>query len=364
MTADLLIDIEKRFTGGPGLEARLELPMTAGVTVLFGPSGAGKTTLLRCLAGLERPDRGTIRFGDALWFDAAAGRNVPPQRRDLGLLFQDYALFPHLTVYRNLAFGLTALPRPERALRIDAAIARFGLSGLEHRLPAQLSGGEQQRVALARALIREPRLLLLDEPLSALDAPSRERLRGELRRHLHRLEIPALVVTHDRTEALALGDRLVVIDAGRVHQVDAVAEVFSRPASLAVARVVGMENVAPARVRPARDGLARVEIGSTCLTAIAPEGMEGEAFACIRAEDVTIEQETAARSSARNRLAARVVALSPEGPMVRLTLDCGFPLVALITRQSRDELELREGSAVTACIKAPSIRLVPRDDRR
>src|ERR1700722_6113243 len=173
-------DFEKRFPAGPTIHGRLRLPAGAPfVTVLFGPSGAGKTTVLRCLAGLERPESGTIRFGDETWFDAEARVCVPPQHRGVGYLFQDYALFPHLTVEGNIAYGLGNVPKAERRNRVGEAVALLRLGGLERRFPRQLSGGEQQRGALAGAGVPHPRLLLLDEPLSALDAPTRESLRRE-----------------------------------------------------------------------------------------------------------------------------------------------------------------------------------------
>jgi molybdate transport system ATP-binding protein len=357
---ELAANFEKPFPSGPVIHAALRMPANAfSVTVLFGPSGSGKTTVLRCLAGLERPAQGFIRFGDETWFDAERGICLPPQHRDIGYVFQEYALFPHLTVARNLAYGLGGLPAGERNRRVAEMLDLLGLSGLGGRYPARLSGGERQRVALGRALVRRPRLLLLDEPLSALDAPTREQLRRELRRLLATLGVPALLVTHDRVEALALGDAVVVLDAGRVCQSGPVAEVFSRPADLAVARVVGVETVEAATVLEVRDGLAVVAVGRARLVALAGDVAAGAAYVSIRAEDVILERGAAA-GSARNRLPARVLGLVREGPMVRVSLDCGFPLTALVTSQACVEMGLREGDELAALIKAPAVHLIPR----
>src|SRR5207302_1799877 len=184
-----------------------------------------------------------------------------PQRRGVGFLFQDYALFPHLTVSANVGYSLSRLRREARRQRVTDLLGVFGLTGLEDRYPHQVSGGQQQRVALARTLARRPRLLLLDEPLAALDGPTREQLRPELRQRLAAFGAPAVVVTHDRTEAITLADHLVVMDQGRVVQQGPAAEVFTRPAGLAVARIVGTETVVPGQIVAVADGLATVQVG-------------------------------------------------------------------------------------------------------
>jgi molybdate transport system ATP-binding protein len=246
---ELVADFEKRFPGGPLVQIQLrESVADFSLTILFGPSGSGKTTALRCLAGLERPDRGFIRFGGETWFDSERRILVPPQRRRIGYLFQDYALFPHLTIAQNIRYGLRRVGKTERLRRVAEIMDLLGLHGLESRYPQQVSGGQQQRVALARALVCRPRLLLLDEPLSALDVPTRGELRRQLRQWLEELRMPGILVTHDRIEALALGDQLVVLDAGKVRQRGQVHEVFSRPADLGVARIVGVDTVERATV--------------------------------------------------------------------------------------------------------------------
>jgi len=362
MERALTFDLERRFPGGPTVRARAELDLaSARVTVLFGPSGSGKTTVLRALAGLDRPDAGSIRFGGETWFDSATRTFVTPQRRGIGLVFQEHALFPHLGVAGNLGYGLGRLPRAEREARIRDVAARLGITELLGRRTDALSGGEKQRVALARALAPRPRLLLLDEPLSALDAPTREALRGELRRTLEGSGIPAIVVTHDRAEALALGDRLVVLADGGVRQVGPVPEVFGAPADAAVARVVGTENVLRARLVRREEGLAAVRVGPFELIGLDPGGLEGEAFACFRAEEVLLEEAPGHDSSARNVLSGEVASRIEEGPLVRIAIDCaGVRVVALVTRASAHRLGLAPGKRVVALVKAPAVRLVPR----
>jgi molybdate transport system ATP-binding protein len=278
----------------------------------------------------------------------------------VGFVPQDYALFPHLNVAANIGYGLHREDAAERRSRVAAIISQLGLAGLEARLPRELSGGQQQRVALARAVARRPRLLLLDEPLSALDIPTRQRLRGELRAQLLRVGLPTVLVTHDRWEAAALGDQLVVLDQGRVLQTGPVADVINQPANLAVAAIVGTETVLSGRVLRVSDGLAVVTVNGFELTALAdhlPAGVE-TVHLCIRGEDVILTPNDGGPTSARNRLSGTVLALAPEGPVMRIELDCGFPLKALLTRQACDELGLRPGTAVFALIKAPHIHLI------
>jgi len=234
------VEITKRLPG-----FTLDVAWTAGdgVAVLFGPSGAGKTLTLQCLAGLIHPDAGRIVVDDRVLFDAAAGVNLPPQQRRVGYVFQGYALFPHLTVAENVGFGLRDRPRAVRDTRVADVIARLDLGGLERRRPSELSGGQRQRVALGRALAIDPALLLLDEPLSALDAPLRRALRDELRSILSGWGTAAVVVTHDFTEAYRLADRIIVYESGRVIQAAPRAELLWQPASEVVARVMGLRNV-------------------------------------------------------------------------------------------------------------------------
>jgi len=355
MADELIVDIRKRYKGGPEITAALSLPLgKPQVTVLFGPSGAGKSTVLRAIAGLEQPDAGSIRCAADVWYDGARAIHLAPQKRRVGYLSQDYAVFPHLTVKANVAYG-------SHRANADGLLARFELTGLADRYPRQLSGGQLQRVALARALARQPRLLLLDEPLSALDAPTRLRMRGDLRQLLAGFEIPAVVVTHDRTEALALGDSVAIMIDGRLRQAGAVESVFDGPADADVAEALGVETICPAHVVSRSAGLVTVEIGHARLVAVDNAGPHPDVFVCIRAESVTIERNPSGNpTSARNHLPSRIVSVSPEGPLARVVLDCGFRLAAIVTRQAEEEMALRPGEPVTAVVKATSIRLVPR----
>lgn len=363
MEPELVAEFEKKFPTGPPIKVRLHRPLGHfSLTVLFGPSGSGKTTALRCLAGLDWPQHGYIRFGDEIWFDASRGIRVQPQRRQIGYLSQDYALFPHLTVERNIAYGIRRLGDADRRKRIAELSDLLDLTGLEGRYPDQLSGGQQQRVALARALVCRPRLLLLDEPLSALDQPTREQLRRDLRRWLTKLAIPAVMVTHDRVEALGLGDHVIVMDHGCVRQCGLPQDVFSAPVDAAVARIVGVDNIESGKVIRKVNGLATIQIGSSELLALSAACVDSQVCVCIRAEDVMLERGAVARqSSARNHLVGCIRSLDREGPMVRVGVDCGFLLKALVTHQAYEDMELCDGMEVTALIKAPAIRLIARE---
>lgn len=346
----------------PAVSVRAELELDGGserVMVLFGPSGSGKTTILRCLAGLDKPQEGFIRFGNDIWFDRAAGINQPPQQRHLAYVPQDYSLFPHLTVAQNIRFGMNtgATDAHDRVARLLRQVQLEDKSG---RRPAELSGGERQRVALARALARDPRLVLLDEPLAALDLPLREPMRRELREFLRSIEVPSVVVTHDRIDALTLGDRMAVLTEGSIRQVGPVHDVFSRPVDVAVAASVGVETVAPGEIVELHEGLATVRIGSARILAAQPLAAAQSVFVCIRAEHVTLESVRRDAVSARNQLDGRVVAIQYEGALVRVTVDCGFSLAALVTRSACDELHLAEGAFVVAAVKATAVHLVPR----
>src|SRR5271157_5305632 len=277
----LICACRKRLDGGFEVDAKLRIPLDqAPVTVLFGPSGAGKTTLLRLLAGLERPDAGAIEFRGRAWCHIARGVCLPPQQRRAGFLFQESALFPHLTVEQNVRFAA-------RRGRAAELLESFGLGELAHRYPGAISAGQRQRVALARALAAEPALLLLDEPLSALDAAARTRMRQDLRRMLLAGGVPSIVVTHDRMEAVALGDWMAVLVDGRIRQAGPVQDVFRHPADAQVAESVGVENVLPAQIVSHHSGLLTVQVGPAQLQCV-DSGETGPVVACIRAEDVAL----------------------------------------------------------------------------
>ncbi len=351
MAATLTAECRTTLRGGFRLDAALALPLEqAPVTVLFGPSGAGKTTLLRILAGLERPADGRIFFRDRTWCDSARGIWLEPQQRRAGLVFQDYALFPHLTVERNVAFAA----KGQAAAHM---MERFGLTGLAGRMPRAISGGEQQRVALARALAAEPDLLLLDEPLSALDAAARVRTRRELRGLLASAGVPSIVVTHDRTEAIALADWMAVMVAGRILQTGPVREVFARPATAQVAEAVGVENILAAEIVSRAGGLLRLRVGSAVIECL-DGGESGPVLVSIRAEDVALTRDAARASTQRNRLSGVARAIIIEGPLARVEMDCGFPLVALVTAQSAADLNLVPGESLAAVVKTTSVHLI------
>jgi molybdate transport system ATP-binding protein len=358
----LTVEVERRYRRGPTITAAFELDLDVAQTlVLFGPSGSGKTTVLRCLAGLEHPDRGRIAAGDKVWFDSAGRVDLAPQRRRIGYLPQGFALFPHLDVRANITYGMGASSRHDRAARLGELMGLLGLAGLERRRPGELSGGQQQRVALGRALAHKPRLLLLDEPLSALDAPMREQLRLELRQLLLAAGLTAIVVTHDRTEALVLGDRVAVMDQGSICQLGPTLDVFDRPTDETVAHIVGVETVLSATVIEASGGLLRLSVGTAAVEAVGTQAVGTQVLISIRAEDVIIGAaagESPTAFSARNHLAGRVTAIEPAGSLVRVRLDCGFPLVAAVTRPAIEAMRLAPGAEAVAIFKAPAVHVI------
>jgi molybdate transport system ATP-binding protein len=359
-SAHVIVDVEKVFPGGETITASFSFPADRNhVTVLFGPSGAGKTTILRSLAGLERPNTGRILFGEEVWFDAQTGVMIPPQKRSIGYVFQDYALFPHFTVNQNIAYGLKEEARSLRASKLEKILQLVQLDGLGDRKPKELSGGQQQRVALARALVREPRLLLLDEPLSALDLPTRKHVRSEFAKLLRDVRIPTVLVTHDWTEALSLGDQLIVMVAGMVRQIGHPQKVFGAPEDIDVAHSLGVETIVPGKVIASGDDLATVLVGEVTISALANESRLSNVYVCIRAEDVILEKPRDVAGSARNRLAGQIVEIEAHGPMMQVKLDVGFHLVASVTRQAVEEMSLRRNENVVAVIKAPAVRLIP-----
>ncbi len=338
----------------------VEVEMHRHVTAIFGPSGAGKTSLLDLIAGLRAARSAFIQLDGTVLTDSAKHFSVPPHQRGIGYVPQDLALFPHLSVLRNLLYGQKSGGANDPAFRFEHVAEVLEIQPLVARGVTELSGGEKQRVALARALLASPRLLLLDEPLASLDAPLKAKIIPYLARVRDEFRIPMLCVTHDRFEALALADEIVVLQDGKVRQTGPVSEVFTRPANAEVARLVAVETLQPGTIMGVNDGLATVSVNRIILTALAPAAGSREVFVCIRGEDVVLQRDPTVTSSVRNRLSARVVALSPEGALVRVELDAGFPLFALVTRAACTELALREGETITALIKAPGIHLVPR----
>jgi molybdate transport system ATP-binding protein len=314
-----------------------------------GPSGAGKTTVLRVVAGLARPDTGRIALADEVWFDSARRVDRPPEARSVGYVFQDYALFPHLSVRGNVGYG--------GAGRVDELLERFGIARLADARPRELSGGERQRVGLARALAREPDVLLLDEPLSALDAHTRDSVRLELQGLLRELGLPTLLVTHDFEDAAALADRIGVLLDGRLLQVARAAELVASPADPFVASLTG-GNLLPGLARPGRNGLTEVvlEGGEVVLSS---ERGTGRVGVIVQPWEVTLARVVVDEESALNHLRGSVASLVPSGNRVRVRVG---PLTAEVTAASAERLRLAPGEPVVASFKATAARLVPLPD--
>jgi ABC-type sulfate/molybdate transport systems ATPase subunit len=326
-------------------ELDVRLSVGAETVALVGPSGAGKTTVLRAIAGLRAPDRGRIAFGDEVWFDAAAKVDRPPEARSVGLVFQEYALFPHMTVRRNVAFG-------SGATGVDALLQRLGVAHLADERPGHLSGGERQRVALARALAREPGVLLLDEPLSALDTHTRASVRAHLQDVLAQLALPTLIVTHDFRDATALADRVGVIVDGRLRQVATVAELVRHPRDAFVARFTG-GNVLGGDARPLATGGAEVRLdgGATVRSAETGEGRVGVAVYPWEIEVATAPPA----ANGVNAIDGAIDGLDPEGDRVRVRVG---ELVAECDAREAERLELRRGDRAWLVFGPESARLV------
>ena len=342
--------------GALELDVALEVP-PGQCLALAGPSGAGKTSVLKVAAGLLRPARGLVQANGATWLDTARGIDVPAERRRCGYVFQDYALFPHLSACQNVAYPLRELPRRERRDRALELLGRFGLAEKADARPHTLSGGERQRVALARALARKPEVLLLDEPLSALDARTRAGAARELAGVLRDSESPALLVTHDFAEAAQLGDRVGVIDAGRVVQEGTPSELAAAPRSAFVADFTGAV-VLTGTARGGPQGLTKVELDGGGVVTSTDAG-DGPVAVSVYPWEIGIEPAgEAPHGSAQNRVTAEVLSRTTVGNRVRVSLAGPQPIAAEITLDSAERLGLRAGAMVTASWKATATRLV------
>jgi molybdate transport system ATP-binding protein len=321
-------------------ELAVELVVAAGETVaLVGPSGAGKTTVLRAVAGLVRPERGSIDCGET-WFDGRVDRR--PEDRSVGLVFQEYALFPHLSVEKNVSFGGP----------LDGLLDRFHIAHLAHARPSELSGGERQRVALARALARRPRVLLLDEPMSALDPHTRADVRAELRALLQELALPTLLVTHDFEDAAALADRVGVLVEGKLRQVAAPSDLVAEPADAFVAALAG-GNLLHGVARPLPTGLTEIELdrGGVCYSS---DVRKGPVAVLVYPWDVSLAREQPV-DSALNHVRGEIVSIVSVGNRVRVRLGA---LTAEVTAASAQRLGLTPGEQIVATFKATATRLV------
>ncbi len=349
MASELICRCRKRFASGFAIDADWRIPLEeAPVTVLFGPSAAGKTTLLRLIAGLEQPDSGSIVFRGTEWFGS---RSLAPQQRRAGFLFQDYALFPHLTAEANVAYGA------QRRARRAVCQKRSNSASSARAFPANFPGASNSAWLWPAPWPPIPRSCcsMSRSPRSMPPpAPARARTCAACS---SKVRVPSIVVTHDRAEAIALGDWIAVLIDGAIRQTGPVREVFGRPADRDVAESLGVENILPAQIVGRESGLLTLAIGGAHLQCV-DNGESGAGLACVRAEDVAITRDIHQASSARNRIAGAVSAVMVEGPVARVEMDCGFPLVALVTAQSAAELDLKPGDAIGAVVKATSVHLL------
>ena len=343
------------------LDVSLEIP--PGITILFGPSGAGKSTLLDCLAGLVRPDAGRIAIGEEALFDSASRANLLPQKRRIAYVFQSLALFPHMTVEENVSYGLAYLQRQERRARVGEILAAFRVENLKTRKPGEISGGEKQRVALARSLVTLPRLLLLDEPLTGLDAALKAAIVEDLRAWNAAQRIPILYVTHTREEVDALGERVIAMDHGRVVSAGTPQEVLDAPRRKRLAQAAGFENLLGGTVMDVReaDGVMRVRLEASASEIEVPLGYASagdRVRVAIRAGDILLATELPKGLSARNVLAGRIVSLDRRGNMVVARVACGVVFTVHVTPGAARALELAPERQVWLVLKTHSCHLV------
>jgi molybdate transport system ATP-binding protein len=350
---------ERRFQ----LDVEFEVP--PGFAILFGASGSGKTTTLKSISGIVRPDAGRISIDDELLFDSERGINLPIRRRGVGYVFQDLALFPHLTAIANVEFGMSNLPRTDRRRRADAMMEALQIPHIAGRKPREISGGEAQRVALARALSCEPRILLLDEPLSAIDEGTKLSIIADLKRINREMRLPILYVTHNRDEAISLGDRVIVFEQGLVVAQGLPIEVFGAPVTTSVARLTGTENIFSGRVAGKSEaaGTMTLEVSDgrgTCRVEV-PFGnqAQGEHLTiAVPSGDILLATEEPVATSLRNRLRGRISAIEDKANRTLVSVHSGVTWNASVTRQAVQELGLTEGQDVWLAFKTHSCHLL------
>lgn len=323
------------------------------VFILLGASGAGKTVFLETLAGFHPSDGGSAKlFGNELL-------GTPPERRRIGVIFQDYSLFPHLTVRANILFGArhAGLPTAEADARLAKLTEMLEIGDMVDRSADAMSGGQKQRVGLARALMLQPDLLLFDEPLAALDAGLRDRLRDELRALLVRLRQTTVYVTHDRGEAFALGDQVGVLDGGKLLQTGTPADIFHRPADRRIAEFLGVDNLLQGAVVAGGADCSRVRIGSAAMESTSPGRTDANVTVCLHSDAVFVSRAGRPDGHA-NRLPGRVTRLAALGSLTKVHLDCGFPLVCTLTRGTAEDLGLTVGADVIADFRPEAVHLI------
>ncbi len=357
----LTVRVKKRFASEFTLQ--VDIAAIAGITILFGASGAGKTTLLDCIAGLQRPDAGRIEAGDRVLFDSAGHIDVPVVERGVGYVFQDLALFPHLSVEQNVQYGLGRLSAADKALRTGAILEALRISELRARKPREISGGEQQRVALARALVTDPVVLLLDEPLAALDAPTKSRLLDDLRAWNDTHRIPILYVTHSRAEVFALANSVIVLEKGSVIARGTPHQVLGAPRQETVAELAGFENIFDTTVVATNEdhGTMTCRIEGTPVRLEAPLArVEAGALLrlAIRAGDILLATAAPAGLSARNIIPGYIASITQRDVMVVAQVDCGVDVEVHLTPGARESLKLEKGKQVWLVVKTHSCHVL------
>jgi molybdate transport system ATP-binding protein len=365
ISSDLEVRIRKRFLNPEGsFNLNVHFRALAGFTIIFGASGAGKTTLLDCIAGLTDPDDGRIAVGGEDLYDSEKKQNVAAWKRRIGYVHQDLALFPHLTAEENVSYGLRALRSSERQTRSHQMLQAFRIEHLRDRHPAQISGGERQRVALARALVTEPRVLLLDEPLAALDRPTKSLLVGDLRQWNQHHRVPILFVTHNGEEVFALGDEVIVLDAGRIAAQGQPHEVMRAPRLETIAHLSGFENILDATVLALHEARGSM----TCRLGNSPVELETPLVRAevgsrmrvgVRAGDLLLATEQPHGLSARNILPGTIRRVVQRDVIVSAMVDCGGTEFEVhVTLAARDALGLGPGKKVWIVVKTHSCHLM------